>query len=105
MSDAFDVILGQDIESIRHWQIMTFDISSERVSAEISFPKHAVILSDSIGKRVELSPQDTDNDVLCPLVSAVQCSWNIVWKIKIACSWFTLQRLINLLCLHTQQTV
>ena len=58
VSDAFDVILGQD------W--------CERVCADISFDNHTVVVSDSIGKRIKLIPQDTDIDVLCPLVSAVQ---------------------------------
>ena len=54
MSDAFDVILGQD------W--------CERVRADISFAQHTVVVSDSIGKRIKLIPQDTNVDVLCPLV-------------------------------------
>jgi len=58
MSDAFDVILGQD------W--------CERVRADISFAQHTVVVSDSIGKRIRLIPQDTNVDVLCPLVNAVQ---------------------------------
>ena len=48
-SDAFNVILGQD------WR--------ERVRADISFAQHTVVVSDSIGKRIKLIPQDTDVDV------------------------------------------
>ena len=56
--DAFDVTLGQD------W--------CERVCADTSFAQHTVVVSGSIGKRIMLIPQDTDVDVMCPLVNSVR---------------------------------
>ena len=58
MSDAFDVILGQD------W--------CQRTNAEISFVTNTVKVSDSIGRRVEFLPQEIGVEQLCPIVSAVQ---------------------------------
>ena len=57
MSESFDVILGQD------W--------CKQVGCNISFAKNLVTVSDLIGSRIDLIPQATDVDVLCPIVNAI----------------------------------